>query len=157
MKTVRYSNITRDDYERVSAWRVPGDMLDEDPEMVPALRTTNGALSKSMGAVWCRVNATFADGTEVVGIALCRADAPEEPSLWQFWEGERLISLNLPPAPPFVLDKHGPAVLAREFRRTVGDVFPMVVEAVDDFEHPPRRRSVTLTQTGPAGTRESAS
>lgn len=54
----------------------------------------------------------------------------------------------VPPAPPFVLKVQGPEVLAQRFGKSVDQVFPLRMEALVEFAHPPHRRVVLFTRFG---------
>ena len=118
--SVKLSTVTNEDFARVPAWQVGGDVLeDEDPELVPAARSDDGKLSRSIGEVWCLADAIFSDGSRLPSIALCRGDSSDGPMLWQVWDGRQYIPLVVPPAPDFVLDVDGPIPFSGKFGRTV--------------------------------------
>jgi hypothetical protein len=146
---MRRSELTASKFRETPAWHVVGDpLLDDDPEVAPAPLTSAGTISMGAKEVWCLVQARFADGTLLDGVALCRGDSPEGPLLWQFFGEGELISLFVPPAPDFVLEEDGPEAFARRFSRPVSAIFPLTVVVQARFERAPVRRAVEIAPDG---------
>jgi hypothetical protein len=114
----------------------------------PVPLTHEGLVPANVGEVFCLSKCHFADGAPHLACAMCHGDSPEGPLLLTVWNGGRPISLILPPAPDFVLQKEGPEAFASAFGLPASAVFPAIFEVVPEFATPPRRRRVKLTPTG---------
>lgn len=145
MKRIYLSELSYDHLEEINAWRVIMDSLDDDDaSLVPAFFNANGEITAQNEEVWCLCTATFHNGTTHNACAMCRGDSNDGPLLWTFWNGERDVSLQLPPSPPPVLKVDGPIPFAKAFGWEVSDVFPIQLEVVPKFEEYPAERKILL-------------
>ncbi len=146
---LRLSKLGYGDLLKHPAWLATGDYAeDEDTELEPVMMDDSGRLPSSLGEVWCLCSARFADGSEHLACAMCRADCDDGPLLWTVWNGEDDVPLFVPPAPLPVLLKDGPEPFAKNFGRTLEEVFPLSISVDPRFATPPERRSEIIRTNG---------
>lgn len=121
---------------------------DEDASLEPAYLNAKGEISADNEEVWCICSAKFSNGTTHKASSMCRGDSDEGPLLWSIWNGEKDVSLLLPPAPPPVLKVEGPEPFAAEFGLIISDVFPIEFSVIPAFEISPIKRKINLTING---------
>lgn len=149
MNRVTLSTLTYEHLNEVNAWKVRMDTLEDDDVILePAQFNASGELNKSNEEVWCLCSAKFSNGTTHQAAAMCRGDADEGPLLWSVWNGEKDISLQLPPSPPPVLKVDGPEPFAAAFGLELNEVFPIEFNVVPRFESEPCIRKVILSAQG---------
>ena len=139
--------LTYEDLEASAAWVATGETEEQDQVLVPVV-LRNGRVPRTAGEVWCLSVSRFADATEHLACTMCRGDNEDGPLAWTIWNGERDVSLLLPPAPPFVLAEDGPEPFARAFNKKISEVFPLEIRALPEFEIEPTRRIVRLGAQG---------
>jgi hypothetical protein len=88
--------------------------------------------------VWCRVKVGLQDGTELNGIGMYFCDTGQIGN-FSIKIGQTWIRLILPPAPEFVLEKEGPATFSQRLGKSLGEVFPMIIET-DTIDSKTRRK-----------------
>ena len=143
------SKLTYDDLKSFPAWAAMGNYAeDEDATLEPVQLDSEGRIPSDLEEIWCLCTACFADGSERLAAAMCRADSSDGPLLWSVWNGADDVPLFLPPTPPSVLSKKGPDVFAASFGMKTSDVFPVRMKVVARFATAPEERSVDLSVAG---------
>lgn len=149
MNRITLSELTYDLLGKTNAWRVIMDTLeDEDASLEPAYLNAKGEIDADNEEVWCICSAKFSNGTTYKASSMCRGDSDEGPLLWSIWNGEKDVSLLLPPVPPPVLKVEGPEPFAAEFGLNTSEVFPIEFNVIPVFETSPTQRKVILTPNG---------
>lgn len=142
---ITLSKLSYDDLDRISAWRVIEETIDEeDVSLEPAKLDNIGLVEKSNGEVWCLCKVIFFNGDEHKASAICRGDDNQGPLLLTVSNGVEDISLIMPPAPDFVLDLEGPVAFCRRFDKPTNDVFPLRIDVIPKFKLPPHDRSIVI-------------
>jgi len=109
------------DFDLAWVWR--SDWANDDEETVLPVPGKD-TIEDGDALLWVRINGELADGTPLSGIALVNTE-PLELSIPSFLIEGRWMSVYLPPAPDFVLEKSGPEVFARGLGRDLTQVFPI--------------------------------
>jgi hypothetical protein len=152
MKNITLGTLTYDHLNKVNAWQVKMDTLEDyDAELEPPQFNVSGEISVLNKEVWCLCSAKFSNGTTHQAAAMCRGDSDEGPLLWSIWNGEKDLSLQLPPSPPPVLKVDGPEPFSAAFGLEVNEVFPIELSVVARFEAEPSIRKVILSPQGIIG------
>jgi hypothetical protein len=111
------------DFDDVPIWRTTmGDY--ETVEPMPGKRSVDAGDAE----LWVRVRGILADGTEYPGVAMAESSPPTL-LLPSFLVGTEWITVTMPPAPAFVLEKDGPDPFARRLGRTLAQVFPVEIRS----------------------------
>ncbi len=143
------SQLTNEDLRRYSAWEATGDYAEDvDAKLTPVKFDDDGRVPVELEEVWCMCIATFSDGSEHMASSMCRGDSSDGPLLCTVWNGSDNVELLVPPAPPHVLEKHGPDYFSAKFNMKKGAIFPLTIKVVPRFTTKPEIRSAIFEETG---------
>lgn len=140
--------LTYADLEQHPCWEATGEVVDGDELLRPVQLTRDRRVPRAFGEVWCLSRCTFANGDSHRAFALYRGDIDEGPLAISVWNGAEDVRLVPPPAPSDVLELEGPIPFAAAFDRNVREVFPLVFEAVCEFETMPSTRTLRISPEG---------
>jgi len=143
------ANLSNADLQRVHAWEVTGKKSSKGESILIPVGLVDGeVVPRNVGEIWCLCRCTFNDASEHIASAMCRGDSSDGPLGISVWNGERSLRIMVPPAPPFVLEKEGPIVFARHFKRSVQAVFPAKIEVLPRFAVHPTVRTAVIQVNG---------
>ena len=149
MEIIKLDELSIEKLKKIDAWKIVEESYkDYDYLITPADKTNKGEVSKRNGQVWCLSHAFFFNEEQHIACTMCRGDSKDGPLLWSVWNGNKFVTLMVPPAPDFVLEVEGPINFCKEFKRPLNKVFPIKFEAQPSFEIKPHKRIVTITADG---------
>lgn len=139
------NEMTIQDFKQTPCWKVLETGFDEnDVKLVEAAISDDGTVLATNGEVWCKGIATFNNGLIYDGVCMCRADASDGPLLITIWNGQKDVSIIMPPAPDFVLENEGPEPFCQAFHLSYQEIFPIQFLVEAKFEVAPLTRQRTI-------------
>jgi len=123
----KLENLELEDFDTSPLWF---DLFGDQDELEGLVESLDGVtqLSRNLEQhVWCRINVKLNDNSELKGIGMYFTDDGQLGN-FSIKSGSNWMTLMLPPAPDFVLEKDGPIPFAQELNKNYKDVFPMTIE-----------------------------
>ncbi len=121
--TKQIGELELSDFDIAAVWA--SDVAGCDEESVRP-RPDLAMIPSDTFGLWVRFTGSLSDGTPVAGIAMPESSPPSL-RLHSFFIESAWHSLQLPPAPQFVLDAQGPEPFAQGLHRALTEVFPITL------------------------------